>query len=262
MTDTSHPSAQKDDAGSQHVRLPAGLAIFDLDGTLLQTSAVDDECYAQAVADLFGIRDISTDWGSYSDSTDAGILDDLLRGHFGRSMTLDDVHAHQRRFVELLEAVARRSPDRFAPTKGARDVMGLLRSAGWVCALATGGWRPSALLKLRVAGLDVASLPAAFADDHRSREGIIRCAMERAGWPAMTTGSRDGQASPTTRAVYIGDGVWDVRAARSVGIGFVGVASGERATRLRHAGALRVIDDLAELERVLAEREEQEPEKH
>jgi phosphoglycolate phosphatase-like HAD superfamily hydrolase len=204
------------------------LAVFDLDGTLLQTSGVDDECYAAALRDVFGIQEMSTDWGSYSDSTDAGILDDLLRQHRGSPMTADDAEAHRARFVELLEEVARRDRERFAQTPGAGELFESLAAAGWRCAIATGGWRASALLKLRVAGLGVSGVPAAFADDHRSREGIILTAVERTGGAG---GVREAHA------VYVGDGVWDVRAARNLGIGFVGIARGERGESLKAAGA-------------------------
>lgn len=227
------------------------LALFDLDGTLLQTAEVDEQCFAQAVADVFGIHGISTDWGAYSDSTDAGILDDLLRQHRGRAMTDDDKLAHQGRFVELLDEQARIAPERFAPTPGAAELLGHLRSRGWTCALATGGWRPSARLKLRAARLDVSSLAAAFADDQRSREGIIRTAMRRA--VAAAPGSIDGgRQLPLGRAVYVGDGVWDAAAAARLGLGFLGVGKGGRADALRRAGAARVLADFSEPREVLA----------
>jgi len=235
------------------------LAVFDLDGTLLQTSGVDDECYARAVADVFGIREICTDWGSYSDSTDAGILDDLLRRHCGRPMSDRDRLAQQDRFVELLETQARSAPHRFAATVGAADVLELLRRTGWTLALATGGWKRSALLKLRTAGLELGDAPAAFADDHRSREGIIRHAVrqasERHAGAAQThqTPTRQGEWPQETaaadqclvghRIVYIGDGVWDLRAARRLGIGFLGVGRGAKAAALSAEGAGSVVED-------------------
>jgi phosphoglycolate phosphatase-like HAD superfamily hydrolase len=242
------------------------LAVFDLDGTLLQTSGVDDECYAQAVEELFGIRGMSTDWGAYSDSTDAGILDDLLRLHRGRAMSDADRLAQQARFVELLAAQALAAPHRFAQTAGAATMLGSLPAMGWTHALATGGWKRSALLKLEVAGLDLNGAAAAFADDDRSREGIILKAVERAmelltapadegslpgpsGRAQAARGNAKGAADP--RVVYVGDGVWDIRAARRLGIGFVGVARGARAESLRVEGAPVVIDDFRDVQEVL-----------
>jgi phosphoglycolate phosphatase-like HAD superfamily hydrolase len=46
--------------------------------------------------------------------------------------------------------------------------------------------------------------------------------------------------------VYVGDGVWDARACRALGIPFIGVGSGVRAARLASEGAVRVFKDLSE----------------
>ena len=40
---------------------------------------------------------------------------------------------------------------------------------------------------------------------------------------------------------YVGDGIWDVKAARSLGWNFIGVGTGERAEALRQAGAVKII---------------------
>jgi beta-phosphoglucomutase-like phosphatase (HAD superfamily) len=47
--------------------------------------------------------------------------------------------------------------------------------------------------------------------------------------------------------------VWDVRAARALGVGFIGVAQSDaHAARLHAAGARHVVRDYADLDRVLA----------
>jgi phosphoglycolate phosphatase-like HAD superfamily hydrolase len=43
--------------------------------------------------------------------------------------------------------------------------------------------------------------------------------------------------------VYVGDAVWDVKAARNLGYRFVGIGSGANAERLRREGARRVLAD-------------------
>ena len=45
------------------------------------------------------------------------------------------------------------------------------------------------------------------------------------------------------RLVYVGDGIWDVRAARRLGIGFVGIGEGDREIQLREEGAEIVLPD-------------------
>ena len=46
--------------------------------------------------------------------------------------------------------------------------------------------------------------------------------------------------------VYVGDGVWDARACRGVGVRFIGIATGSRATRLFAEGAVRVFPDFSD----------------
>ena len=52
------------------------------------------------------------------------------------------------------------------------------------------------------------------------------------------------------RIVCIGDGVWDVRTATSLGLPCIGVGTGGRAERLAAAGATRVVPDFTDLEAI------------
>jgi beta-phosphoglucomutase-like phosphatase (HAD superfamily) len=47
------------------------LAIFDIDGTLTESVAVDEACFVQAFRDVFGIKWINTNWLEYNFQTDA-----------------------------------------------------------------------------------------------------------------------------------------------------------------------------------------------
>lgn len=99
--------------------------------------------------------------------------------------------------------------------------------------MATGGWKQSAELKLWSASVPFESVPLASASDRILRVDIIRHVL----------GTMEGQEAP---AVYVGDRPWDVRAARALGMGFLGVGRGKAAETLRGAGADVVIDDLGD----------------
>ena len=60
------------------------LVVFDLDGTLTRTSAVDVECYARSLVDTLRFEFVDTDWSRYEHVTDEGILTQLFMEHFGR----------------------------------------------------------------------------------------------------------------------------------------------------------------------------------
>jgi phosphoglycolate phosphatase-like HAD superfamily hydrolase len=122
-----------------------------------------------------------------------------------------------------------------------------MRSAGWEIAVATGGWEVSARLKLQAIGIGHESLALASASDAPTRTEIVELAIARLnnghGAVAPSAGSLRNAGD---RVVSLGDGVWDVRTAAALEVPFIGVGSGERAARLRAAGADTVLEDLSD----------------
>jgi phosphoglycolate phosphatase-like HAD superfamily hydrolase len=212
----------------------SGLAIFDLDGTLALTSEVDDSCWVEAAQEILGLESIETDWSHYGHSTDEAIAMELISSRTDLPSTEETVHLVRDAFVRRVEAAMERDPRLFRPVPGARTVFAQLADAGWNSAIATGGWRATARLKLKAAGVPDVEVPAAHADDAHPREDIIRMAIKRA---------RAASDREIDRVVYVGDGRWDVIATDRMGIGFVGLACGDRADMLHAAGAVDVRPD-------------------
>jgi phosphoglycolate phosphatase-like HAD superfamily hydrolase len=213
------------------------LAVFDIDGTLTDTNAVDDECFTRAVAEVLGLDAVALDWSTAPHVTDSGLLRWLAERHRGGPPTPDEADAVQRRFLELLRAELAAAPARFRPVPGAPTALRALQAVGWEVAVATGGWEASARLKLRAIGLDLSWCALASGSDAETRAEILRLAVHRAG----------GDGSEPARVVSIGDGVWDVRAAGVLGWPFVGVAAEAQADRLRIAGASTILPDLEDV---------------
>src|SRR5712692_3463668 len=212
------------------------LVMFDIDGTLTETMKVDEECFVRSFKDVFGFADIDTDWLHYPRTTDSGIFHDVFTARIGRTPTAQDVSRFRQHFIQLLATASSQSP--FAPVAGADRLLSQLTQGGsHRVSLATGGWRDSARLKMASAGMCFDDHPAASADDALERESIMKLSKQRAGvWY--------GEAFAGT--VYVGDGVWDARACRAVGIPFIGIGSGVRAARLASEGAVRVFQDFSE----------------
>jgi phosphoglycolate phosphatase-like HAD superfamily hydrolase len=218
------------------------LALFDIDGTLTHTSQVDAVCYVRAMELEFGLGDIDDDWSHYTFSSDPGIMNQVFEARLGRLPDKDDVAVFQRRFLALLKEERRKDPGLFAEIKGAAALLAALAaSPDWCAALATGGWGVTAKFKLKAAGLPFNGLPFACGDDAVTREGIISIAMAKAG-EVYGAGS-------FAKIVSLGDGVWDVKAARVLNIGFIGV--GDKA-RLKAAGASAVVPDFSDTAACLA----------
>ncbi|MBA2564193.1 MAG: HAD family hydrolase [Gemmatimonadetes bacterium] len=104
----------------------------------------------------------------------------------------------------------RRLPAVAKPTGGAPALLQSLREHPvWRPAIATGSWPEAAQIKLAAGGLNIDGLPAAYADDAVSREAILAASLQRA---------TEREGSPFGQAVYVGDGVWDARAAQARGL--------------------------------------------
>ena len=219
----------------REVGLMSRLVVFDIDGTLTDTNDVDDDCFRRAVADIFALVNTSVDWSDAPHITDSALARWLCQTHCHRDASEAELARLTAHFVGLLRLELARLPARFLATPGAQGLFAYLRAAGWGVALATGGWFPSAVLKLRAAGLHDSEIVLASASDAQSRPEIVALARQRAA-------ERYGQ--DFERVVSVGDAPWDVRAAAELGYGFIGV--GPRATSLRAAGATSVLSDFGD----------------
>lgn len=215
------------------------LAIFDIDGTLTNTNSVDNECFVKALAEAHGITGVNTNWAEYPHTTDSGIMLHIFLERFGRVPEAKELAEFKQSFVDLLNEQYRSNSSLFAEISGAGSALNRLRQeSDWRVAIATGCWRESASLKLAAAGLEIDGIPAAYAEDGLSREEIVQAALLKA--------LDYYRQSNFERVVSVGDGLWDVRAARALDLAFLGIGTGEYETMLRQAGAKHVIEDLAD----------------
>lgn len=206
--------------------------IFDLDGTLCDTTGVDDECYRAAAAAALNVPPAHIDWTGASHVTDAGIARWLWQRFRTRAPTPEELTRFRLDFVRRLEAERTANLHRFQPVRAAPQLLDDLRRAGALLGIGTGGWRVSAQLKLAAAGLP-AELLHATADDAEARVDIFSLA-----WTRVTASS--GRPLAT---VLFGDSVEDVATARQLGWRFIGVGTGLNQTRLLEAGAGIVVPD-------------------
>jgi phosphoglycolate phosphatase-like HAD superfamily hydrolase len=209
------------------------LVVFDLDGTLTRTIAVDGDCYLQALDESLGVKDVKDAWSEYEHVTDLGVMQDVFQSRFGRAPAPTEIEAFVNRFVGLLRGRYEAAADAFVEIPGATAFLARLRDDKWGVAVATGGWERSARLKIDAANLGAGHLPAAFAEDGPARHAIVQAAIARA-----KTHYRE---SAFHRVVLVGDAIWDLRCAQKLGLPFVAVAHPDRATHFGVLGASHVI---------------------
>lgn len=204
------------------------LIICDIDGTLTDTNAVDADCFLASLKAVAGINLGTRDWNEFPEVTDAAIVHELLKD-LPADEEAERETAIRIDFVTRLILEVETNPHRFQALPGAVDFVEAARaSPGFELAVATGGWTESAEIKLQTAGIDTGGLALATSSDRPRRTEIIQLAAERS--------QRSDQP-----AVYVGDGLWDLKAARELGLFFVGI--GPETERLLAAGADAVFAD-------------------
>lgn len=183
--------------------------VFDIDGTLLQSVAVDEELYKSAVQAILGTVWFRESLNDYDPVTDSGILAQLLVDN-AVATDPDPTSQIKAHFHEALRShIATNGPFREIP--GAKEMLqSLSESKAHAVAIATGSWAESALLKLDSAGLNTPGIPVATCDDSWDRTEIMQIAVSQLG-------------SDFESITYYGDGPWDQAACNALGWHFVPV---------------------------------------
>lgn len=215
------------------------LIIFDIDGTLTQTSRVDSICYERALA-ANGIDAPEADWHSCPHVSDTGLARHLYQAHHARAPHEHEEVSLRDCLVSFLHEHHARDASLFAEVAGAGAMLvELAKKQDWVIALATGCWRASAAMKLSAANLPLLHKPAGFAEDGPARETIVTAALQRA--------ATHYQQASFERIVSVGDGVWDVKTALNLNLPFVGIGSAALATALQQQGAQHIVPDFLDV---------------
>jgi len=216
------------------------LLLFDLDGTLVDTSADDARLFGAALDEVAGQHVPLHSWEHYTEITASSITREALAPVFGRRARDGEVFQARQIQTRLWEQAYEAGQLTLRPVPGALE---LFREAqtrpGHVAAIATGGWGPSALIKLHAAGFSLEDLVIATSDDAESRQSIL-------GTAEILAAAARGCFGFSGRVV-IGDGVWDARGARAVKGGFIGVSADPvHALHLRAEGATAVMPDFTD----------------
>lgn len=188
------------------------LVMFDIDGTLVDSAGFDAELYVEAVQSVLNIE-VDRNWDAYEHVSDSGILSQLLRDPrlIGDRRALEA--RVQRRFVQLVSDYVADRPAAVREIAGAKRLVDRLLELPRVrVAIATGGWEPTARLKLEHVGIASRRLALASSSDAAARIDIMRLAADRAL-----------QGARVERATYFGDGPWDRRASAELGYDFIAV---------------------------------------
>ncbi|MBE9209280.1 DUF952 domain-containing protein [Nostoc sp. LEGE 06077] len=213
------------------------LVIFDIDGTLTSTNQIDEDCFLSAFASEFDFLDINPNWYDYKNVTDSGITQQIFQERLNHVPSKTEIERLKKSFITQLQQAVSTQEYLFTSILGAdKRLAELQNSSTWCVAIATGGWYDSAILKLQKATLVIENIPLASSDDGISREDIINTAIIEA--------KNIYNVDNFLKIVFVGDGIWDVKAAQNLNISFIGIGEYQAAEKLLDAGAKIVIKDL------------------
>jgi HAD superfamily hydrolase (TIGR01549 family) len=203
--------------------------LFDVDGTLVDTTYVHTVCWAEALrgsGHVVTMSEIHHAIGMGSSE----LLDHVL----GEERDTDD----EEEMVASHLALYRQYWGRLSPLPGAVDLLEACAGRGLQVVLASSASQDElAALRSALDADDAVSVATSSsdADAGKPRPDILRAALDQSGLRAE-------------HVVFVGDSVWDGAAAARADIAFLAVTcGGTSAAQLRAAGALEVWRDPADL---------------
>ncbi|MFD0263773.1 HAD family hydrolase [Kitasatospora indigofera] len=207
----------------------AGAVLFDVDGTLLDTSYWHTIAWSEALAQFGHTPEMARIHEAIGMGGDQ-LLDHLLGQERDRDQDEAISSAHQALFA--------RSWPSLRAFDGAGDLLRALKGRGWTIVLASSASARDLAVMRRVLDADDAIDAATCADDVEASKpapDLVHAALAKAG-------VGPGQA------LFVGDTQWDVQAAAQAQVACIAVLSGGRGERaLRAAGALEVHAAVGEL---------------
>ena len=198
---------------------------------------------SRAFEDLYGVRDAFTGV-PFNGRTDAWILSQAGATH---GVRLDDLVKFKPLYLRYLADELQHPGPRKGVMPGVRPLLDALSSRDDVfLALLTGNFAEGARIKLEYFDLWRYFSCGAFGDVVHERNHLLADALSQVR-------ACSGLAAEASHAVIIGDTPLDIGVALAGGARSVGVATGSHTVDdLRAAGADLVLEDLSDLEKVLA----------
>lgn len=221
------------------------LIIFDIDGTLCDTVDIDDRCFGEALKAQFQIDPAQIDWTQFKNITtgsDSGMAVEIVRELTGNVLKPEQMKKLQDYFHNILENEIKKLATSTEIPGASGFIASLIKSEEWGTGFATGSWEKSGRIKLFSAGIGIGSLPYSHSDYHDRRENIVAETIRRA--------KEYYQTENFEKIIYTGDGEWDFKTSKTLGIEFIGIDI-ENTGKLKKLGAEYIFKDYTEPEKIL-----------
>jgi len=215
------------------------LLVFDIDGTLTNTTDVDNLCFTQTYQNLYKADWKNFNWKGIQHVSDSGLANAYFEYRFNRLPISEEIEKIQLMFMEILSKQFVKKPSRFREIPGAGQLIREFSShSNYHVAFATGCWKKSAIFKLNAANIPFNNIPLGHADFHYDRALITKEAIKLAQVKFGTDWEH---------IVYVGDGIWDAQTTDLLKIPLIGVDFYQNGN-LKKYGTKTVISHYNEIE--------------
>lgn len=186
------------------------LIVFDIDDTLTKSENQHQLAYVNTMK-AFGITSINKNWSTYLHHTDSYILKENYNNNLDDSFEFSFVDDFE---VKMTEQILKLKP--VSEIKGAVEIIKKFNDhPDYALAFATGSFLNPAFVKLNQSGIDYHNKLVVGSNKIFDREGIVKEAINRA--------KEYNNVDSFDRIISVGDGIWDLKTARNLGVYFIGI---------------------------------------
>ncbi|MCJ8288794.1 MAG: HAD hydrolase-like protein [Crocinitomicaceae bacterium] len=186
------------------------LIVFDIDDTLTKSEDQHQLAFVKTMKE-FGISQINENWKEYAHHTDSYILKENYENNFPKPFEFNFIEDFESRMTELILEL---SP--VTEIKGAKTMIDYLANeTDYAISFATGSLLKPAFVKLNQAGINYEEQLLVGSNGIFEREGIVQESIEQA--------KAFYKVDSFNEIISIGDGIWDLKTARNLGIHFIGI---------------------------------------
>lgn len=186
------------------------LIVFDIDDTLTKSEEQHQTAYVNAMKH-FGMTEINQDWKSYQNVTDSYILKEVYELNFQKAFDLGMIPEFEDKMTAEMLAMQKTEA-----IDGANTIVDFfLKETDYAICFATGSLHKPAMLKLEQAEINFIPELVEASNAIYTREDIVKSAMNKA--------KKYFQVDEFETIISVGDGIWDLRTAKNLGVHFLGI---------------------------------------
>jgi phosphoglycolate phosphatase-like HAD superfamily hydrolase len=186
------------------------LIVFDIDDTLTKSEYQHQLAFVNTMKE-FGITNINQNWRAYEHHTDSYILKKNYENNFSGKFDTSFIDDFENRMTEIILTLTSVSE-----IIGAKNIIKYFNNkVEYVISFATGSLLKPAFVKLNQSGIGYNAEIVVGSNEIYEREGIVEKAIEKA--------KKFYKVNAFSNIISVGDGIWDAKAARNLGIHFIGI---------------------------------------